>query len=194
VKITGTIPGITTGIGTVGNGEQQNRAITELMNWMLPGGHLMLNILNLLMCKVQNATLKTTGGNKTYGGDRGTVIYGTDGSAFINRDGYKVFDRNGKLVSDNKSDGDESGIALGGGGSMTDAHVLNFFDAIRGKTNELNSPIEMGAKSQMLTHYANIAYRIKKPFQVDSETGRIFDRDAMKLWSREYEKGWEPKI
>ena len=77
---------------------------------------------------------------------------------------------------------------------MTDAHVINFFDAIRGKTNKLNSPIEMGAKSQMLTHYVNIGYRIQKPFEVDTETGRIFDRDAMNLWGREYEKGWEPKI
>ena len=137
---------------------------------------------------------KSRNSYKTYGGDRGTVIYGTDGSVFVDRNGYKVYDRNGKLLSNNKSDGDEAGTALGGGGSMTDAHVINFFDAIRGKTNELNSPIEMGAKSQMLTHYANIAYRIKKPFQVDAESGWIFDRDAMNLWGREYEKGWEPKI
>lgn len=137
---------------------------------------------------------KSRNGHSTYGPERGTIIYGTDGTVYIDRGGYRVFDRNGKLVSDNKSDGAESGVALGGGGSMSDAHIRNFFDAVRGKTNELNSPIEMGAKSQMLTHYANIAYRIQKPFQVDTETGRIFDRDAMKLWGREYEKGWEPSI
>ena len=28
----------------------------------------------------------------------------------------------------------------------------------------------------------------------DENTGRIFDRDAMKLWSRSYEPGWEPKL
>ena len=137
---------------------------------------------------------KSRNSHKTYGGDRGTVIYGTDGSVFVDRNGYKVYDRSGKLISNNKSDGDEAGTALGGGGSMTDAHVINFFDAIRGKTNELNSPIEMGAKSQMLTHYVNIGYRIKKSFEVDPENGRIFDRDAMKLWGREYEKGWSPKV
>ncbi|WP_163325551.1 Gfo/Idh/MocA family protein [Draconibacterium mangrovi] len=137
---------------------------------------------------------KSRNSHKTYGGDRGTVIYGTDGSVFIDRNGYKVYDRRGKLLSNNKSDGDEAGTALGGGGSMTDAHIVNFFDAIRGKTNKLNSPIEMGAKSQMLTHYVNIGYRIKKSFEVDPENGRIFDRDAMKLWGREYEKGWTPKV
>jgi hypothetical protein len=31
-------------------------------------------------------------------------------------------------------------------------------------------------------------------FDVDSKTGIMYDRDAMKLWKREYEQGWEPKI
>jgi hypothetical protein len=46
----------------------------------------------------------------------------------------------------------------------------------------------------MLANYANIAYRIGKPFEVDTETGRIFDREGMKLWKRTYEPGWEPVI
>ncbi len=45
-----------------------------------------------------------------------------------------------------------------------------------------------------MVHYSNIAYRIGKGFDVDEQTGRMFDRDAMKLWGREYEPGWEPKI
>ena len=77
---------------------------------------------------------------------------------------------------------------------MTDTHILNFFNVIRGKENKLNSPIEEGAVSQMLVHYANIAYRINKPFSVNTADGKINDPEAMKLWSREYEKGWEPKI
>ena len=42
-----------------------------------------------------------------------------------------------------------------------------------------------------LVHYCNIAYRIGKGFDIDDKTGRMFDRDAMKLWAREYEPGWE---
>jgi len=45
-----------------------------------------------------------------------------------------------------------------------------------------------------MTHYANIAYRIGHGFNIDSKTGRMFDRDAMKLWKRAYEPGWEPKV
>ena len=45
----------------------------------------------------------------------------------------------------------------------------------------------------MLTHYANIASRIDDSFEIDETTGRIFNREAMKLWSRTYEPGWEIK-
>ncbi len=136
---------------------------------------------------------KSRNGHKTYGYDRGTIIYGTDGSVFVNRNGYQLFDRAGKLIRERKSGGQEAGTALGGGGDMSTLHVLNFFDAIRG-TAEPRSPIGEGVISQMLTHYPNISYRIGKPFEVDTLTGRIYDREAMKLWSREYEPGWEPVL
>ncbi|MGF1636053.1 MAG: Gfo/Idh/MocA family oxidoreductase [Cyclobacteriaceae bacterium] len=136
---------------------------------------------------------KSRNGYSTYGSDRGTIIYGSEGSVFVNRGGYKLYDRGGKLVRDSKEVSEEAGTALGGGGGMTDNHIINFYDNIRGKSNKLNSPIDMGHVSQMLTHYANIAYRVDKSFDVDAESGRIYDRDAMKLWSRSYEPGWEPK-
>jgi predicted dehydrogenase len=132
-------------------------------------------------------------GYKTFGTDRGTIIYGTEGSVYVDRGGYKLFNRDGKFVRDSKSKSNEGGTNLGGGGDMTTAHCMNFFNAIRGK-EKLTSPIEQGAISQMLTHYANISYRVGKPFDIDSVSGRIFDREAMKFWSREYEPGWEPKI
>lgn len=137
---------------------------------------------------------KSRNGHKTYGSDRGTIIYGSEGTVFVNRDGYVLFDRGGKKIRDVKSSGSEAGTALGGGGDMTDTHVSNFFNVIRGKESLLNSPIEQGAISQMLTHYANISYRINKPFNVNTKDGHILDRDAMKLWDREYQKGWEPKL
>ncbi|MEE9431877.1 MAG: Gfo/Idh/MocA family oxidoreductase [Melioribacteraceae bacterium] len=124
---------------------------------------------------------------------RGTIIYGSKGSVFMIREGYKLFDLKGKLIKEKMMTGEESGVALGGGGSLSTRHAVNFFETIRGK-QKLNSHIAVGAVSQMLTHYANISSRIGKPFEVDEKTGRIFDRDAMKLWSREYEPGWKPKL
>ncbi len=137
---------------------------------------------------------KSRGGYKTYGSDRGTIIYGSEGSVFVNRDGYNLYDRVGKKVKEVKAAGNEAGTALGGGGDMTDAHIANFFNVIRGKETKLNSPIEEGAISQMMCHYANISYRIGKSYSVNTQNGHILDKDGMKLWDRQYEKGWEPKL
>lgn len=136
---------------------------------------------------------KSRDGYKTYGTSRGTIIYGSEGSVYVDRDGYKLYDRAGKLVKERKSTTPEEGTALGGGGGMTTMHVVNFFDAIRGKAPQV-SPIAEGAKSTLLSHLINIAYRTKKDLKIDTKNGHILDAEAMKLWSREYEKGWEIKI
>jgi predicted dehydrogenase len=130
---------------------------------------------------------------KTYGGERGTIIYGTKGTVWVDRGMYTIYDREGNVIKDYKSVNEESGNALGGGGDTSTQHAKNFFNTIRGK-EKVNSPITEGVISQAMTHYANIAYRIGHGFDVDSKTGKMFDRDAMKLWKREYEPGWEPKL
>ena len=132
-------------------------------------------------------------GYDTFGAGRGTIIYGSKGSVFVDRGGYRLYDIKGKLVKESKGAGDEAGTALGGGGGMTTRHVANFFNTIRGK-EELKAPIADASISQMLTHYANISSRIGKSLEVDEQTGTIYDRDAMKLWKRTYEPGWEPKL
>lgn len=136
---------------------------------------------------------KSRNGYHTYDSDRGTIIYGTEGSVFVNRNGYKLYDRAGKLVKEGKSGGQEAGTALGGGGDTTDAHIHNFLETIRGKA-KLNAPIDEGAISTQLCHYANISYRMgNKALEIDPTTGRFTKKKVMKkFWSREYEKGWEP--
>jgi predicted dehydrogenase len=136
---------------------------------------------------------KSRNGFNTYGGGRGTVIFGSDGSVWVDRGGYKLFDRGGRLVRDSKSDGDEGGMALGGGGDMSTRHVVNFFETIRGN-QALRSPIDEGVISTHLGHLANISSRIGRGYDVDTRTGQALDREALGLWSREYEQGWEPKI
>ena len=136
---------------------------------------------------------KSRNGYDTYGGGRGTIIYGSEGSVFVDRGKYMLYDRNGKLIKDNKTDSNEAGTALGGGGDMTTSHVVNFFDTIRGK-GKLNSHIAEGVISQAMVHYSNIAYRIDKGFDVDDVSGRMYDKDAMKLWGREYAPGWKPTL
>ena len=136
---------------------------------------------------------KSRNGHKTYGADRGTIIYGSEGTVFVNRDKYILYDRGGKVMKERTSTSSEAGTALGGGGDMTTGHVINFFDTIRGKS-KLTAPIDDASISNAMVHYANVAYRIGKGFDIDDKTGRMFDREAMKLWNREYEPGWEPTL
>ena len=136
---------------------------------------------------------KSRNGYETYGGGRGTIIFGSEGTVFIDREKYVLYNRAGKVIKDYQSSSQEAGIALGGGGDMSTAHVENFFDAIRGR-GKLNAPIEQGAITMGMVHYSNIAYRIGKGFDIDEHTGKMYDREAMSLWDREYEPGWKPEI
>ena len=153
----------------------------------------MFSTLKFANSKVIKWDCKSRNGYDIYGSDRGTIIYGSEGSVFVNRGLYKLFDLKGKLVKDSKSVSNEAGNALGGGGDTTTSHVMNFFDTIRGKA-KLNAPIEDASISQSIVHYSNIAYRIGRGFDIDDVTGKIYDRDGMKLWKRDYEKGWEPTL
>jgi hypothetical protein len=77
---------------------------------------------------------KSRNGYNTYGSDRGTIIYGSEGSVFVNRSKYELFDRAGKMIKDSKSSSNEAGTALGGGGDMTTGHVINFLRYHQGKS------------------------------------------------------------
>lgn len=134
---------------------------------------------------------KSRNGYNTYGAGRGTIIYGTEGSVFVNRQLYRLYDRTGKLIRQSEKT-NESGIALGGQGDTSTRHIVNFFDSIRGKAT-LNAPIQDGAISNHLALLANIAYRVGKGFDVDTSTGRAYSKEAMQLWTRAYESGWELK-
>ena len=119
-------------------------------------------------------------------GGRGTKIWGSNGSVFVNRNGYKIFNLSGEKIYDSDNDEKFSNITR----NMTQYHFENFFNSIR-NGEKLTSPIDDAAVSQSMTHYANMAYRIGKSFEINSLDGSIKDNKVKKIWSREYEKGWE---
>ena len=71
----------------------------------------------------------------TYGSDRGTIIYGTEGTVFVDRNKYMLYDRKGDVIKSHDSASKEAGNVLGGGGDMSTKHVQNFFDGVRGKAS-----------------------------------------------------------
>ena len=146
-----------------------------------------------------NKTIKWDGRSRNgidiYGGNgRGTVIFGTEGSVYVDRGHYKIFNRAGDEIKNVKGNSNEGGTQLGGGGDVSTEHVLNFFEAIRGNAKP-SSPVEEGHKSTMLCHLANIAYRTGDVLECDTKNGHILNsKSAQKLWTRDYEKGWKANI
>ena len=108
--------------------------------------------------------------------------YGERGMMTQDGNGYKIFDPAGKQIGE--------GNGPGGDG----VHMGNFLDAIRGKAKP-NSEIEIGQTSTLLCHLGNIAYRTGHEIHFDPKSRKIVgDKEAEKLWSREYRKGWEPRV
>ncbi len=134
---------------------------------------------------------KSRNGYNTYGAGRGTIIYGTEGTVFVNRDGFRIYDRGGNLL-DERQGVPEGSIGLGGGGGMTTLHLQNFFDVIRGDAKQ-NAPITEGAYSTHLCHYANTSARLDgKLLKINPQTGHFRNTQVMdEFWSRDYEPGWE---
>jgi len=135
-----------------------------------------------------NYPVETAGRGFIIYGDKGTLV--NDGAA-----DYKIFDYDNKLVKEVKSDvkADPTN-PVSASGNLDFYHFNNFVSAVRGET-KINSPVSEGHKSVLLCHLANIAQRTGNTLHCDSSNGHILnDKEAMKLWRREYEKGWEPKV
>jgi len=137
---------------------------------------------------------KSCQGMKYYNRDRGSSIMGTSGAVVIDRDGYEVYDYKG-----NKTDAFVTGKATAssdviGADSMTDAHFANFISAIR-KGDKLKAPVSVGNVAVTMLQLSNIAWEVNRELELDETDGHIrHDSQAMQMWGREYEKGWEPHL
>ncbi len=111
----------------------------------------------------------------------GVTFFGEKGSMTISN-GCKIYDLSGKLVREIKSP--QSDVS----------HFANFIDAIR-EGRGLRAEIGDGQKSTLLCHLGNIACRIGRTVKFDSGARRIAgDKEAAALCSREYRRGWVPKV
>jgi hypothetical protein len=105
-----------------------------------------------------------------------------------------VFDLQGKKTDEFKTGNATSSADLTGRDSMTDDHFANFIAGIR-TGEKLNAPVAEGNVAVTMLQLSNIAWKVNRELKLDTKNGKIVgDPEAMKGWSREYEKGWEPKI
>lgn len=142
---------------------------------------------------------RSSNGRSIEGQDRGIIFYGENGSLDTGGDSYKVYDLGGKLVNEIKTTSGETAVNQGRNlespnVGMDALHVADFLDAIKNNRRP-NCDVESGYKSTVAMLLSNISWRVGRDLKINPENGHILDdKEAEKLWGREYEKGWEPKV
>ncbi|CAL1516370.1 Gfo/Idh/MocA family oxidoreductase [Chitinophaga sp. MM2321] len=133
------------------------------------------------------------------GSGRGFALFGENGSLYNSGgDSYRILDKKNKVVKDVKQAANPNQSVtntVSPAGEFYDAiHINNFLESIRGKAT-LNSEVGVGYRSILLCLLGNIAHRTGRILHTDPQNGHILhDEEAMKMWKREYEKGWMPKV
>jgi predicted dehydrogenase len=196
-----------------GTGELCNNALHELdvARWLMDveypervhargarrfdlGDWEMYDTMDLELIYAGGRTIRWDGhsvnGVERYGRGRGVLVYGTKGSAIVDRNGYEIYDLAGKATS--KVEAPEIGATTDtvGSGPLDRLHATNFAETIRGIAKEQASPVRDGHVSTTLCHLGNIAYRTGENLTLDPKSGRPSSAAAMKLWGVEYEQGW----
>jgi len=125
---------------------------------------------------------------------RGVMIYGTKGTALLDRNGYTAWNAAGEKIKFIKEQGLNGTMDLVGGDTLTNIHMLNFSNRIR-KNESLNAEIEEGYISNLLPHFGNIAQECGGSIEIDPNNGHILNNaKAQGMWGREYENGWAPTL
>ncbi len=128
-----------------------------------------------------------------YNRGRGTNIFGTEGSAMVDRDGYQIFDKDGKVIKSGTEKEKSASTDVVGIGGLDGYHMKNFLDAVR-EGKPLNSPAVEAHKSTLMCHLGNMAQECGGVLETDNTNGRPYSKKAMGFWSREYENGWKPEV
>lgn len=141
---------------------------------------------------------RSCNGRKVEGLERGLIFYGEKGSMDTGDDGYRIYDLEGKLIKEAKQASKVDPMAGRNTASpnlgMDSYHMVDFLDAIK-DNRKPNCDVEIGHKSTIAMQLANISWRVGKDLKINPENGHIIDNpEAQKLWSRTYEKGWEPVV
>ena len=112
----------------------------------------------------------------------GAAFYGEQGTLVTDSSGYALYDAADQVVTRQAGEGGD------------EPHLRNFVECLRGRARP-TADIADGHKATLLCHLGNIAWRVGRTLHCDPASGRILgDHAAARLWTREYRRGWTPRI
>ena len=130
------------------------------------------------------------------GSGRGFIIYGEKGT-LVNSGGgdYKIYNDKNEVIKEFKPvEKADPNNQVSASGNIEVYHFQNFIDGIRGEAS-ITAPVNEAYKTILLCHLANISQRTGATLHCDDSNGHVKQNpDAMALWERTYEKGWEPAL
>ena len=112
----------------------------------------------------------------------GVSFHGDEGTMQVFDSGYRIFNMQRTQVAESSGPGADT------------EHFDNFLSCIR-NGGRPTADIAEAHKSTLMCHLGNIAQRTGHALDIDPTNGHILqDAEAAKLWGREYESGWQPKV
>ena len=124
----------------------------------------------------------------------GISFHGEQGTLEIIHNSYKVYNNKGEVIRNVEPSTNTVITQTGPGFDLDKDHFANFLGCLA-SGKKPNSDYAECYKSVLLCQLGNISYRTGRALHCDTTNGHIHnDAEAMKLWGREYEKGWEPTL
>jgi hypothetical protein len=133
-------------------------------------------------------------GNRLNGHGYGIEFYGSDGTLFVDREGFEITPER-RNVSRN-SPGEPRMEALAVKSTPDDpTHARNFIDCVKSRQLPI-CDIEIGHRSSTTAILGNLAYRSGATVQWDGASERVTNgnRKASELVTRNYRKPWELRV
>lgn len=120
------------------------------------------------------------------------------GVAFVGNKGTLVVDRGGWETMPDMNNAERKpyfeGKVQRNYGDGLDEHIQNFLECVR-DGGEVNAPVEVGAKTAIVSEMGNIAYRVGERIHWDNSTKSFKEDAANKMMKLKYNNEWKlPKV
>lgn len=127
--------------------------------------------------------------------EHGVEFHGQNGILVVDRGGWEVHAETDRIDRSDRVYRMKAVPRQGGTSDFHYAHVQDFIESVKSRKKPA-AEIEIGHKSVIACHLANLAVRLQRYVKWDSKQEKIIgDKEAQKLVGREYRAPWKlPKI